>query len=90
MRSLFLALTVALVVALSGTGNASHCTTWSTSDPEVEAFGFYVDNDLCQPQCIFSIWSYEETNGIPGLQRGDEVRDDTCHWMIESDTLSPY
>lgn len=37
--------------------------------------------------CLFSVWFYYETNGIPGLQRGDEEHDDTCHGMIESDTI---
>ena len=45
-----------------------------------------MDNDLCQPDCLFSIWLYQESNGIPGLQRGDEVVDNTCHGMIEADT----
>lgn len=63
----------------------------------------YVVNDLCQDDegdegdpndpyddtgaCLFSIWTYQESNGLEGLQRGDEQRDDTCHWMIESDTF---
>lgn len=63
----------------------------------------YVVSDLCQDDerdagdpndpyddrgpCLFAIWLYYETNGIDGLQRGDELRDDTCHWMIESDTF---
>jgi hypothetical protein len=28
--------------------------------------------------CFFSIWVYQESNGIDGLQRGDEVVDNTC------------
>lgn len=85
------ALLVALAVAMPG--GAEHCTTWSTSEPEVDisavsdvTYIAYVDNDLCQPECIFSVWLYCESNGIEGLQRGDEVRDDTCHGMIESDS----
>jgi hypothetical protein len=46
----------------------------------------YVDNDACQPGCGFSIWIYEESNGMDGLQRGDEVVDDTCG-LIDSDTI---
>ena len=39
----------------------------------------YLDNDNCQPvigddTCLFSTWIYEETNGIAGLQRDDEVQ----------------
>ena len=76
----------ALSVALPA-GLADHCEGFSTSVPEAEAAPYYVDNDLCQPGCAFSIWVYEETNGIAGLQRGDEVVDDTCHGSIEADTI---
>jgi hypothetical protein len=60
----------------------------TTSSPEVDAAGFYVDNDACQPDCGYSIWIYQESNGIAGLQRGDEVHDDTCGGAAgESDTI---
>lgn len=62
----------------------------TTSNPEVAAGGFYVDNDLCQVDgtCIFSIWIYQETNGIDGLQRNDDVHDDTCDGAAgESDLI---
>jgi hypothetical protein len=36
---------------------------------------------------MWSTWVYEESNGIDGLQRGDEIVDDTCHGMIASDTI---
>jgi hypothetical protein len=43
----------------------------------------YVDNDLCQTDpvnpCVFSIWVYQETNGIAGQQRGDEVVNDVAN-----------
>lgn len=29
---------------------------------------------------------YVESNGIPGLQHTDELRDDTCHGLIRPDT----
>ncbi|HUR68011.1 MAG TPA: hypothetical protein VM370_02110 [Candidatus Thermoplasmatota archaeon] len=32
-------------------------------------------------------WVYEETNSIAGLQRGDEVVDDTCGGIIPRDTI---
>lgn len=78
-----------------GAGSAGHCTTWTTSAPEIDTdpldvtgVRWYFDNDLCQPECLFSMWFYQESNGIPGLQRGDEVKDDTCHGMIEGDTIT--
>lgn len=39
--------------------------------------------------CILSIWSYMESNDIPGLQRGDIAHDDTCGGMIQSDSHNP-
>lgn len=58
---------------------------------------FYVDNDPCQPECSFSVWVYEETNGYEGLQRKDVpssdehqsewLKDDTCDGLIQPDTL---
>ena len=91
-RPLLLAATATLIL-LAGTTGAEHCTTWSTSQPEIDtvqflgANGYYIDNDLCQPQCAFSVWFYLEANGIEGLQRGDEVVDDTCYGMIEADVI---
>lgn len=84
---------IALAAALS-TASASDCETWSTSDPE-GCWGpnapwsceYYYENDMCQPDCIFSFWIYQESNGIDGLQRGDKVVDDTCHGMIDADTI---
>ena len=49
----------------------------------------YVDNDFCQLDgCAFSIWIYQETNGVAGLQRGDEVENDVanCNGEFAADT----
>lgn len=83
--ALVLIVTLALAVPVS----AEECIP-TTSNPEVDIGGQYVDNDLCQPECLFSIWFYSEANGIEGLQRGDEVVDDTCGGMIDSDVLTFY
>jgi hypothetical protein len=87
MRQVILAI-VGIALAMGAAG-ADHCETWSTSKPDTTSSDgrYYVDNDMCQPECIFSIWLYEESNGYDGLQRGDEVVDDTCHGMIDSDTI---
>lgn len=72
--------------------DASHCTTYTTSMAELDtglaggSTRYYVDNDWC-PQCHLSLWIYQESNGIDGLQRADEVVDDTCHDMIRGDTI---
>lgn len=65
-------------------------TTW----PSPGLYGRYVpfpgwdhNGDGSADGCLFSIWLYYESNGIPGLQRGDWVVDDSCHGMIESDSF---
>jgi len=63
---------------------------YTTSSPELtipgDAIGgdIYVDNDLCEPvvgdgTCTAAIWIYQETNGIAGLQRGDENVNDVIN-----------
>lgn len=84
-------LILAAVVALAAPVGADECVP-TTSNPEIDApFGAgdhtYIDNDLCQPDCIFSVWVYQETNDIPGLQRRDSVKDDTCGGQIDADTF---
>lgn len=77
---------------------ASHCTTYSTSETDIGAgvivieipspasgISDYMAVDLCQPDCVFSISLYAETNGLPGLQRNDVERDDTCHGAVPAD-----
>lgn len=81
-----LVLPLAILLALSLPAQAAHCETWSTTPAEIDAGGYYVELDTC-PMCIFSVWIYEESNGIEGLQRGDEIVDDTCHGMIRADTI---
>ena len=91
MRAPLFAATLALALAMPA--GAEHCTTYETADPEVDVAGqYYFDDDcvailLCQVEIIFSFWIYEESNGIPGLQRGDEVQDQTCHRMIQPDRI---
>ncbi len=93
MRLSLLVIPLALILALAP-AQAGHCSTWSTSEDGEDmlivinpVLGWYHVWDHCQPDCIYSYWAYEETNGIPGLQRGDEVVDDTCHGMIAADTI---
>lgn len=70
---------------------ASGCTP-STSQADVDVVGrayVFDDNDFCRRTdlCIYSYWVYEESNGIPGAQRGDEHVDDTCGGAIAADTV---
>jgi hypothetical protein len=80
------ALLVAAACTILASGGLAQGCSMTTSAPEVDAFGFYVDNDLCQ-ECISSVWIYQESNLIDGLQRGDEVVDDTCGGVFPSDRI---
>lgn len=88
MRTLLAALALVLTLTLPAT--AGHCATWSTFEPEYDVLGAYYIHDDCPEAChmaFFSIWIYEESNGIQGLQRGDEMVDTTCHGMIPADRI---
>ena len=53
----------------------------------VTAGGYYLIDDFCHgPACIGFITIYQESNGAVELQRGDEVRDDTCGGLFTPDT----
>ena len=76
--------------------DAAHCTTYSTSTTDldhtviiVDVVGFVYYPIICRDICEY--WAigpmYFETNGIPGLQRADRIKDDTCHGMIEPDSV---
>ncbi len=86
-KLLSLLLAASTLVALGLPASAGHCTTWTTSAPELDltrnGAPYYVDLD---PPAE-GIWVYEESNGIAGLQRGDEVVDDTCHGLIDADEI---
>jgi hypothetical protein len=83
MRAILLILAAAL--AIPGPALADTCPAdpyaYLIEDTTGRLGGdLYVVNDLCQTDpvnpCVFSVWVYQETNGHPGLQRGDEVCQD--------------
>lgn len=89
---------VALALLVLQPVDAAHCTTYSTTVTDLNegvvvieiAGGLYIPITVCHAQCTYGWsvgWYYAETNGIPGLQRIDPVKDDTCHWSIEADNL---
>lgn len=90
-------LVLAALIALTAPATAMHCSGWSTSAADVAAGGYYVADDCFLSWCTLfgltgvhvtgTLWVYEESNGIPGLQRGDEIVDDTCHDQILADTI---
>lgn len=78
--------------------DAKHCTTYSTSTTDLEYTVIVVDVVgiiyypiiYCHEENDCEWWwavgpMYVETNGIPGLQRGDYIKNDTCHGMIQPD-----
>jgi len=80
MRAILLLLSLTL---LASTLSADGCVP-TTSLASVEAADHYVVADACAG-CLVSVWVYQESNGLPGLQRGDHVVDDTCGGQIEAD-----
>ena len=90
-------LALALVLALTLPASAAGCCEgychelFRLGTPETPAGQFYVVEDVgCQPECYPhypSLWFYEESNGIDGLQRLDEINDETCGGQILPDTL---
>lgn len=92
MRS---AIPIILILALSIPAGADHCAGYTTSQPELDTTAtpvgrYYFDHTSCQMENCppwGAFWVYEESNGLPGLQRGDEFHDDGCHGDIEYDTL---
>lgn len=96
---LALALSIGSIILMAQVpAEAAHCTTYSTTTTDIEARtiviefddllndGLYFYYDACQPDCLgFSFGFYDEVNGIPGLQREDELVDDTCHGLVRAD-----
>lgn len=84
---------LAIITMMAFAGAASGCEP-TTASPEVSADipvagTFYVDKDcpsIGGSECI-SVWIYQESNGILGLQRNDDVHDNTCGGQIDHDTV---
>ncbi|HUR68010.1 MAG TPA: hypothetical protein VM370_02105 [Candidatus Thermoplasmatota archaeon] len=93
MRSILVPM-FALLLLTAPFALADECVP-TTSFAPIAAAGYYVyepcidpdDASDCSDWGPWSIWVYEESNGIAGLQREDELRDDTCGGMIDSDTF---
>lgn len=76
MRNVITVLGSLLVVAsIVSAQTAEECHP----DPYLLKVGnYYIVVDMCQPECLFSVWIYEETNGVEELQRCDEAHKDNC------------
>lgn len=93
--------TVVIVFVLAAMPvGANHCTSYSTSrsdlDVDLIADHYYVVVDCAMivspcpgpgPSGPVLMWVYEESNNITGLQRDDGLTGDTCHDLIEADTI---
>lgn len=84
---MFLLVAFAALALVASSAAADHCEGYSTSPAEVDGFGFYVAIDICQICDWTTVWVYQESNLLDGLQRGDEIVDDTCHGVIPSDRI---
>lgn len=73
-------LTIAAISIALPAGLADPCKV-STSKSTLEHGKYYLVAGLT------SIWVYEESNGMKGLQRGDVLKDDTCQGQVKSDDL---
>lgn len=82
-KLLTLALTLAALLVAVPPGLAGACKV-STSKATYQHDDMYVVVDTCLG-CLGSIWIYEESNRIDGLQRSDPTRDDTCRGQIPAD-----
>jgi hypothetical protein len=90
MRKLLIAMLALLLVATAARAQENCETEEADVDTgETPAGRYYVVNDECQPGCLFSVWIYQESNGVDGLQRGDDVclDDGSCCGHPESDTV---
>lgn len=67
-----------LVVSALARGDGGCATTEPTATIETPVATYYLLNEVCQPDCLFSVWIYEETNGEPGLQHGDDGIPEGC------------
>lgn len=84
-----LCLAFALLPETVAAGCETSTTTPLLDTGETAAGQHYVVADDCSWWCVtgYMFWVYEESNGIPGLQRGDENVDDTCGGAIRADTV---
>lgn len=55
----FLALLAGVMIATAPTALATECEDYIVLGTEATGY-YFVDNDLCQPGCLFSIWIYSD------------------------------
>lgn len=68
--------------------DATSCSGHELEHCQVRVCGFLLGGSTCYLESAgYFTWVYEESNGIPGLQRQDEVVDDTCGGQIPGDRI---
>lgn len=79
MRTFLVTLLGLVLVAATAVAEET-CRTEETDvdTGETPVGRYYVVNDECQPECLFSVWVYEESNGQDGLQRCDDGIPESC------------
>lgn len=82
-KPLFLALCMLTVGLAAPMATADHDSTScevTASEPTAEAEGFAVFVDeIAGDEYLYSIWVYQESNGLDGIQRHDSVvQDELC------------
>lgn len=86
-----------LGILLTSIAAADECQL-TTSEPYLAAAGHYLVIDcgiaVVGPECdgpafdaLGIWWVYEEANGVAGLQRNDDIYDDTCGGLYPSDKI---
>lgn len=98
MRTLLFVVAVLAIAIPAHADDPCYTTSTPTAtipDATHQAGGdVYVMVDACNPtvDCFFSFWIYQESNGIPGLQRGDAYRSDvaSCNDGTVSDAGSLF
>lgn len=76
---------ILLLLATPGS-SAGECESYGEADAQIGQFYLDIDRDssVGEPS---GLAVYEESNGIPGLQRHDPSFDGTCNGAIPSDNL---
>lgn len=98
MRAIHFLAVLAVALSITASAQSAACPSsdpdaqvrvWTTvGSGQADTWSFYIVTEMCDASgCLAGTWVYRETNGYDGLQRLDELRDDTCGGLLEPDTL---
>lgn len=63
MRTFLVAL-AGIALAAAPTAVATECEDYIVIGHEATGY-FFIDNDMCQPECLFSVWVYSDDDPDP-------------------------